>query len=492
MSRLRTRLARFVRLQWKLALSYSLVTTLIVTATLLVLLLFAYTLVNVELFGALLSSLLPSVTEELAPLLDQEQPDDAALAQWLDHVYDGDRLSLSSSDLIFHVDDVEYVLVLDETGRIIAGRPEEQLPSDLRASLTNEAIAILDGALAGENEERAASYSDVERGVAFLASPVMAADGRLVGVLAISLRMPTNNADIFLASLAALVPVILIVLLLASVAGTIFGFFASRGYARRLNNLTAAADSWSQGDFSRIVNDDSADEIGQLTRRLNRMAQELQTLLQTRQELAMLEERNRLARDLHDSVKQQVFATAMQTGAARALLENDPGQAKTHLQEAEQLAQLAQQELTELIQELRPAALDGMGLVNALRKQAHSWTRQHNIPTQVRVQGDRPLPLHIEQALYRVTQEALMNAAKHSRAGALDIHVAMNSDDVTLTIQDDGQGFDVAQVSGTGLGLYSMHERLAALGGSLQLESRPGKGTTIVAHCPLARMEKVA
>ena len=315
--------------------------------------------------------------------------------------------------------------------------------------------------------------------------------GEFWGALVVTLRMPANNNDIFAASLAAMGPIILGVLLLASVAGTIFGFFASRGYARRLNNLTNAADSWSQGDFSRMVQDNSADEIGLLTRRLNRMAQELQTLLQTRQELAMLEERNRLARDLHDSVKQQVFATAMQTGAARALLENDPVQARTHLQEAEQLAQLAQQELTELIQELRPAALDGMGLVWALRNQADSWTRQHSIPTQVRVQGDRPLPLHIEQALYRVTQEALMNAAKHSRAGVLDIHVAMSSDDVTLTIQDNGQGFDVAQVSGTGLGLYSMHERLAALGGSLQIESQPGAGTTIVAHCPLVRYEKV-
>ena len=145
--------------------------------------------------------------------------------------------------------------------------------------------------------------------------------------------------------------------------------------------------------------------------------------------------------------------------------------------------------MTELIQELRPAALDGMGLAKALKNHADGWTRQQNIRTQVRVQGDRPLPLHIEQALYRVTQEALMNAAKHSQADLLDIHVAMSSENVTLTITDDGKGFDVAKVSGTGLGLYSMHERLSALGGSLHIESEPGHGTTIVAECPLARYE---
>ncbi|MCB0018788.1 MAG: HAMP domain-containing protein [Anaerolineales bacterium] len=483
--------SRFVRLQWKLALSYSLVTTLIVTVTLLGLLLFAYTLIDVEVFGVMISSLLPQMTEELPPYFAEEEPDVAALGEWLDSVYNRGRLNLRSADLILNEDDVEYVAVTDATGRIIAGRPLDQIPADLRSALSAEAELVLDGVLAGDLELSDANYTDSDSGVAFLASPILADDGQTLGALIVTLRMPANNSDIFTASLAALGPIILGALLLTSVAGTIFGFFAARGYARRLSNLTAAADSWSQGDFSIMVQDKSADEIGLLARRLNRMAQELQTLLQTRQELAMLEERNRLARDLHDSVKQQVFATAMQTGAARALLENNPVQAKTHLQEAEQLAQLAQQELTELIQELRPAALDGMGLVRALRNLADSWTRQQNIPTQVRVQGDRPLPLHIEQALYRVTQEALMNAAKHSRAGALDIHVAMSSDDVTLTIQDNGQGFDVAQVSGTGLGLYSMHERLAALGGSLQIESRPGAGTTIVAHCPLVRYEKV-
>ena len=305
---------RFIRLQWKLAFSYAIVTTVIVSLILLILLVVAYTLANVNIFGNFATSLLPSMAQEVSPYLSQEPIDRDGLDEWLGSVYGNDRLTMRSADFVMNLDDVEYVVITDLAGNIIDGRPGSRLPDQFLASLNDETRPILDGVLRGERTGSQASFTDTESGDIFLAAPIFSQEGPQLGALVVALHIPATNADIFMASLLALVPAILVVLMLASVSGTIFGFFAARGYARRLNALTSAADSWSQGDFSRLVSDDSGDEIGLLSRRLNRMVQELQTLLETRQELAALEERNRLARDLHDSVKQQVFATAMQTG----------------------------------------------------------------------------------------------------------------------------------------------------------------------------------
>jgi NarL family two-component system sensor histidine kinase LiaS len=216
------------------------------------------------------------------------------------------------------------------------------------------------------------------------------------------------------------------------------------------------------------------------------MAEQLQNLVHTRAELATLEERNRLARDLHDSVKQQVFATAMQLGAAQTMLENDPTTAKTHLQEAEQLARQAQQELTGLIQELRPAALEGRGLVDALRGYSEDWSRRTAITALVKVSGERPLPLAVEQPLFRVAQEALANVARHSGASHVTLHLAWQNDAVTMTIADDGRGFD-PEATAYGMGLKSMQERLGMVNGRLTIHSTPGQGTQLTATLPLEK-----
>jgi NarL family two-component system sensor histidine kinase LiaS len=212
------------------------------------------------------------------------------------------------------------------------------------------------------------------------------------------------------------------------------------------------------------------------------MAEQLQNLLQTRQELATLEERNRLARELHDSVKQQVFATAMQVGAARALLDQHPEASKENLAQAEQLVRQAQQELTTLIRELRPAALEGKGLATALRDCVADWSRQNQIPAEVRVRGERPLPLRLEQALFRVAQEALTNIARHSQATAVELDLVWRQNQVILAIADDGQGFNVLAKDGKGLGLHSMRERIEALGGHLEVKSKTGAGTQVIAQ----------
>ncbi|NOZ70934.1 MAG: sensor histidine kinase [Chloroflexi bacterium] len=264
----------------------------------------------------------------------------------------------------------------------------------------------------------------------------------------------------------------------------ILGFLTASWLDRRLQALNAVTDAWGQGDFSIQVNDRSQDEIGQLARRLNRMAVQLQSVLEIREQLATLEERNRLARDLHDSVKQQVFATSMQVGAARALLDKNPTAAARHLAQAETLSHQAQQELTTLLRQLRPVALSGKGLAAALREHIDAWSQQHGILAQYQVKAERRLPLAVEQTLYRIAQEALANVARHSRTDHVDVQLHYERDRVILIVQDYGQGFDPTTARGKGQGLINMEERAAALHGKLIIDSQPGSGTRLTITLP--------
>jgi NarL family two-component system sensor histidine kinase LiaS len=215
------------------------------------------------------------------------------------------------------------------------------------------------------------------------------------------------------------------------------------------------------------------------------MAEQIQTLLASRQALAVVEERNRLARDLHDTVKQHVFANALLVRAARKQLDRDPDAARARLEEAEQLAEQTQQELINLIGALRPAALADKGLMGMLRAYVEEWSQRTGITVDLRAQGERLTPLDTEEAYYRVAQEALTNVARHSGASHVEIQLAWTEKTLEMIIRDDGQGFVVEESAGKGLGLASMRERVEALGGALTISSG-ASGTSLEARTPLA------
>jgi NarL family two-component system sensor histidine kinase LiaS len=277
--------------------------------------------------------------------------------------------------------------------------------------------------------------------------------------------------------------------LLAGVVGTLTGLLITRNVTRRLRRITQAAEAWSTGALAVEVRDPTHDEIGRLGQDLNGMAEQLHTLLATREELAAVEERNRLARDLHDSIKQNVFATALLVGAARSHLPPDTLPAQMYLAEAEALAEQTRQELTALIRELRPARLEDKGLAVVLRDYAEDWSRRMGIALAMQVQGERIIALDIEEALFRVAQEALANVAHHSGAAHVTIYLGWDGARVCLTIADDGAGFDVAHANGRGVGLASMRERAAAHSGSLHIASTAG-ATTVEATIPLHSAQK--
>jgi NarL family two-component system sensor histidine kinase LiaS len=311
----------------------------------------------------------------------------------------------------------------------------------------------------------------------------------------ISVR-PHGNGEIISSSAPSGVPLFLSIfwehvqggglsfILVASVIGTLTGLLITRNLTRRLRRITQAAQAWSKGEFAVEVRDPTRDEIGQLGQDLNSMAEHLHTLLATREELATIEERNRLARDLHDSIKQNVFATALLVGAARAHLPPDVLPAQTYLAEAESLAEQTRQELTALIQALRPARLADKGLAVVLRNYAEDWSRRMGIAIALHVQGERVIALDIEEALLRVAQEAPANIAHHSGAAHVTIHLAWDGRAVRLSITDDGTGFDVARANGRGVGLASMRERVAAHHGTLHIASAAG-ATSVEARIPL-------
>lgn len=201
------------------------------------------------------------------------------------------------------------------------------------------------------------------------------------------------------------------------------------------------------------------------------------------QEMTVIEERNRLARELHDSVKQQAFAASAQLGAARTAIEHNPTAAADHLLKAEQLMDEVRAELNQMIHQLRPAALTERGLSAALRDWGEEWSRRSGIPLHVQVEDARRLSEETEQALFRIAQEALSNVARHSKAAHAWVEMQCSDSAARICIRDDGSGFD-PQAIRDGVGLESMRERAERLpGGKFAFRSSPGQGTTIEVTC---------
>ena len=230
-----------------------------------------------------------------------------------------------------------------------------------------------------------------------------------------------------------------------------------------------------------LIGDDTMRLFSALTHRAAISIANMELFEQTK-DLAVMEERNRLARDLHDSAKQKAFAALAQLGTARGILNGHGNSATMHLNEAENLVTDVIQELTFLVQEIYPIALQEKGLVTTLREHIFEWENRNDITVQLITRNERRLPLEVEQALYRVTQEALANVARHSQARRVDVSLVYNGDSVQLSISDDGCGFDINIKHG--MGLRSIRERVSSIRGTVQIQSAPGQGTRLLVQVP--------
>ena len=197
-----------------------------------------------------------------------------------------------------------------------------------------------------------------------------------------------------------------------------------------------------------------------------------------------MEERQRLARELHDSVSQALYGIALGLHTARIQLDRDPNELPELLDYLLSLAEAALDEMRALIFELRPESLEREGLVSALAKQRAALQARHGMTIQTELCEEPDLPLTVKQELYRVAQEAMHNTVKHARARKVDLRLSQTANAVTLEVCDDGVGFDPLGSFPGHLGLHSMQERVWSLGGRLQIESAPGQGTCILAQVP--------
>jgi signal transduction histidine kinase len=231
-----------------------------------------------------------------------------------------------------------------------------------------------------------------------------------------------------------------------------------------------------------LIGDDITRLFSALTHRASISIANMELFEQTK-DLAVMEERNRLARDLHDSAKQKAFAALAQLGTARGILNGAGERVALHLTEAENLVSDVIQELTFLVQEIYPIALQEKGLAATLREYIFEWENRHDLAVTLTIQNDRRQPLEIEQALYRVTQEALANVARHSLARRVEISLIYLGDSIQLSIVDDGQGFE-AEAKPYGMGLRSIRERVGSVRGTAQIQSKPGRGTKIIVQVP--------
>ncbi|MCL4879511.1 MAG: GAF domain-containing protein [Anaerolineae bacterium] len=202
------------------------------------------------------------------------------------------------------------------------------------------------------------------------------------------------------------------------------------------------------------------------------------------QELAVLEERNRLARELHDSVSQALYGIALGARTARALLDRNPARLHEPLDYVLALAEGGLTEMRALIFELRPESLENEGLITALSKQAAALQVRHGLKVNVDLCNEPDIPLDMKESLYRIAREALHNTIKHAQASEVNLTIKRTDTAITLQVSDNGIGFEMLDSFPGHLGLQSMRERTLRMNGTIEVESSPGQGTRIFVSIP--------
>ena len=284
-----------------------------------------------------------------------------------------------------------------------------------------------------------------------------------------------------------------------------------RDFRRRLlqmpHRLATTGFSWNLGILRRqrgrfdgsarvsVVHDGAAGAPVALRWLIRDVTHEKRTELERAELLKRLvraeeEARQRISRELHDGVGQHMAALALGLTALREL--QDSGKVHDLASQLQSLSRELAKDLHRIAAELRPVALDDLGLASALRNHLGAWSARHGVATELQgsvLDGER-LPMDVETALYRIVQEALTNVAKHAGAQRVDIVIEQHGENVRMAIEDNGCGFDDATTSKSPdgrrpLGLIGMRERAELVGGSFEVESRPGAGTTIFVRIPL-------
>ncbi|MNW40472.1 two-component system, NarL family, sensor histidine kinase LiaS [Fontibacillus panacisegetis] len=295
---------------------------------------------------------------------------------------------------------------------------------------------------------------------------------------------------------------IMLLTLLLSIGAT-YGFFQGYRNKRKIDQLRDALLQWEKGNKTDTVPKLGDDEVGRLGEQLERIGKRWEEQVTSLQRLsthnaqlaeqarvsAIVEERQRLARELHDAVSQQLFAISMTATAVGRTLEKDFDKAQRQVELIEEMASVAQSEMRALLLHLRPVYLEGkelsQGLLDLVRE------LKTKVPMELTLEMDDELNLGrgIENHLFRIIQEAMSNTLRHSKADKMEIRIHRKLNVVKVTLRDNGLGFELDEKKQTSYGLSTMQERVREIGGSIQFITAPGKGTRIEITVPLMNEE---
>jgi len=469
----------FRRLQFRLAFSYMAVSVAAFVAVELALIaVLAYVVFSP---GFMPQRIAKDAAERAAKAGLQMESSSATLGFYLEREFGvgaGENGNMSVGIYMYGKDRSEAAVVgLD--GKIIAGYPGDKwkIGKDARRSLNKAEAEKLQEALKGREiaAEDIISHGTIVAG----AAPIRDSKGRLLGVLFVRgdrLVNPLKFAHGMLNFVAATSGAAAV---FAGVVGVLFGYISSRGLIRRLNTVGGVAEAWSKGEFEAAIRDQRKDEIGELARKLNSMAESLRKLMRVRQKLAAAEERNRIMGELHDTVKQQVFAASMSLAAFRARRGVECGGEGEELADIEKLLIKTQKDLADIIREIAPSGPELGDLGEALRELAAEWELRSGMTTRLEIdEGFKPEPM-AARAVYHAVSEALANSSRHGRATRADIRLSVRGAGYfEFEARDDGRGCATTEGAGRGLGI--MRERIESLGGGrVETESEPGGGFVI-------------
>ncbi len=408
-----------------------------------------------------------------------------------------------------------FAFIMDLEGRLVA------VPDGRAAALASRPLSaqeqapngLLGAALTDLNPELALALESAQRSapdaleIALNGQPVIVTRASLPNLgwtLSIVVPLPEVTAEsqsvarsIEADAVTTVRNTLLIMALFFIGAAAVTLWLSQRFLARPVTDMLGGVRAITAGNLDVSVPVTSNDELGELAASFNLMTDELNRrtrelaetsaelqLKETQVKVAALEERQRLARELHDSVSQALYGIALGARTAQAQLERDPAKLAEPLDYILSLAEAGLSEMRALIFELRPESLQNEGLVAALTKQSDALRARYKLDVVTRFDPEPEIPLEAKEALYRIAQEAMHNVARHAHATRVELSLQEKDGKLTLEIRDNGKGFDPAQPYPGHLGLKSMPERAAQIGGTFHIESQPNAGTVITVTVP--------
>ncbi|MFD2671341.1 sensor histidine kinase [Marinicrinis sediminis] len=288
-----------------------------------------------------------------------------------------------------------------------------------------------------------------------------------------------------------------ITVLVVLLAHAFIGYLVARSYQRQLDELQLSLLQIEKGRYKTRMNaagwggyEDASESFNRMAAALEQRMKLLQiigeerTMKEQTQEMAVLEERKRLARDLHDTVSQQLFAIHMSASSLIRILEHNPQAARQVMEQLTEMSHSAQKQMRGFIAQLRPMELEDRTLGEALQSWFPDYCRQNELQGSLDIQMDEPVSESIEHQVFFIIQEAMANIVKHAEAKHAVLYLRSDRHRLLMNLTDDGKGFTAQETVGS-YGLNNMKERAEKLGGHIEIVSHGGAGTKIVMRIPL-------